>query len=181
MERKIFFLTMLVLFSSCKKAEHDDTYLELNNKVLESEIIRYTQKTKAELKGEPFVISVYCKQINDSTARYVISPEITASLMENWPYSFICKVGGRDVFFVMGAGISFKNNFNGGNFFKLKQRAYEDFMKKYFPKQYETYLKILHNEEVETTANFYDPELCYLTFVNEKLVSKIFEMGLPTD
>ena len=81
----------------------------------------------------------------------------------------------------MGEEIYFKHGLNEDNFFKLKQRAYEAFMKKYFPKQYETYLKILHNEEVEIEGSFYDPELCYLTFVNGKLVGKVFEMGLLTD
>jgi hypothetical protein len=80
--------------------------VELNNKTLESKILRYTKFTAENNKNQPFVIHVFCLEINDSTTRYIIGSEVEPSDFKSTPYHFVCEVGGQEVFFTMLAGIS---------------------------------------------------------------------------
>jgi len=57
----------------------------------------------------------------------------------------------------------------------MKESAYADFIKKYFPGDYKYYEE--HTQKVPRTM--YEPEMCYLTFVNDKLVKKEKRRGLP--
>ena len=77
--------------------------------MLEDEIMAYTKIIESENKNESFVVNVYCTEINDSTNKYVINGIINPELIKMTPYHFICKIGERDVFFTMLAGIVKKN------------------------------------------------------------------------
>ena len=173
MAKQITLFLVLILLISCRQEKQSDIYLELNNKTLESEILKYTKTTAKEYKNQPFVIRVFCLEINDSTTRYVISSDIEASGFEFIPYHFVCKVGGQEVFFTMLAGI----NLGKGNFFKLKESSYLKFMKKHFPKDYKQYIE----KQQEHVGAFHDPDMYYLTFVNGKLVKKEIKRGMPWD
>ena len=173
MAKKITLFLVLILFISCRQEKQSDIYLELNNKTLESEILKYTKLTVENNKNKPFVIRVYCLEINDSTTRYVINSEIDAQIFVSIPYHFVCKVGGQEVFFTMLAGIS-KYNWRKGVFFKLKESSYLKFMKKHFPEDYKLYVE-------KKQKGYYilnEPEMYYLTFINEKLVEKRISMGM---
>jgi hypothetical protein len=173
MARQIVLFLVLVLVSSCKHEKQDYVYLELNNKELESEITKYIKFTEVK-ENQPFIIQVFCMEVNDSTTRYVISSEIVPAMVKACPYHFVCKVAGRDIFFTMLAGIS-RYNWIKGNFFKLKESSYLNFMQKNFPQDYKLYIQKKHKGyEV-----LYEPDMYYLTFVNEKIVKKEVRMGLP--
>lgn len=176
MAKQITIFLVLILLISCRQEKQSYIYLELNNKTLESEILKYTKFTAENNKNQPFVIHVFCLEINDSTARYVIDSDIDAEILEFTPYHFVCKVGGQEVFFTMLAGIS-KYNWGKGNFFKLKESSYLKFMKKHFPKDYKQHIE----KRQEHVGACYDPDMYYLTFVNGKLVKKEIKMGMPWD
>ena len=176
MAKKITLFLVLILFISCRQEKQSDIYLELNNKTLESEILKYTKITAKDNKNRPFVIRVFCLEINDSTTRYVIGSDIEASSFEFMPYHFVCKVGGQEVFFTMLAGIS-KYKWRKGNFFKLKESSYLKFMKKHFPEEYKIYVE----KRQERVSDCYEPDMYYLTFVNGKLVKKEIKRGMPWD
>lgn len=160
--------------SCTTEKKQNDVYLEINNKELEQQIIEYTEYTDSTTIIHPYVLNVYCLEINDSTNRYIIQGDIDPSIFKMIPYHFICKVGGRDVFFTMLSGIV-KKDWGKRNFFNLKESAYVDFMKKYFPEDYKYYIE---NKEKKVQIN-YEPNLCYLTFVQDKLVKKEMRRGLP--
>jgi hypothetical protein len=176
MAKQITLFLVLILLISCRQEKQSDIYLELNNKTLESEILKYTKFTAENNKNQPFVIRVFCLEINDSTTRYVISSEIEASSFEFIPYHFVCKVGGQEVFFTMLAGIS-KYKWRKGNFFKLKESSYLKLMKKHFPKDYKQHIE----KRQEHLGVLYEPDMYYLTFVNGKLVKKEIKRGMPWD
>lgn len=142
--------------------------------MLEQQISDYIRTTELENKGRPFVIIVFCLNINDSTTRYVISSEINPEAVKMMPYHFVCKIGKRDVFFTMLAGIV-RKDWGKRNFFNLKEEAYLEFMKKYFPNDY----KLLKEKKQKGYIILYEPDMCYLTFVYDKLVKKEMRRGLP--
>ena len=173
MARQITLFLVLILLISCRQEKQSDIYLELNNKTLESEILRYTKFTAENNKNQPFVIHVLCLEINDSTTRYIIGSEVEPSDFKSTPYHFVCEVGGQEVFFTMLSGISLCN-WEKGNFFKLKESSYLKFMKKHFPEDYKLYVE----KKQKGYFILNEPEMYYLTFINEKLVEKRISMGM---
>lgn len=168
------FLVMMLIITSCTaEKKQDDVYLKINNKELEYQIIEYTKIVESEIKNRSFVITVYCAEVNDSTSRYMINGIIDPKMVKMIPYHFICKVGEHDVFFTMLPGIVKKDS-GKRNFFDLKESAYSDFMEKYFPKDYKYYKE---NKQKEFQV-MYEPDMCYLTFVYDKLVKKEMKSGL---
>lgn len=175
---KIFVL--LILMISCtsqKKTDvnieltNTDANMELTNKVLEREILEYSKYIDSMTTIRPYILLVNISEINDSTVQYHISCDIDGSSVEMWPYHFICKAGNKNVFFTLGA----KALNEKAGFFKMKESAYADFLRKYFPRQYETYKKLKTAKKgafVEVTIVCFEPETCFLTFVNGKLVTK---------
>lgn len=169
---------------SCSTGKRqDNTYLEINNKELERQIIEYASYTDSTMNNSTYILNVYCFEVNDSTSRYVISSDIEPKSMKDIPYHFICKVGERDVFFTMLAGVV-RKDWGKRNFFILKESAYVDFVEKYFPEKYKEYLeferkKLAGTPIPEKLLDFYEPEMCYLTFVYDKLVKKEMRSGLP--
>jgi hypothetical protein len=173
MAKQITLFLVLILLISCRQEKQSDIYLELNNKTLESEILKYTKFTAENNKNQPFVIRVLCLEINDSTTRYIIGSEVEPSDFKSTPYHFVCEVGGQEVFFTMLSGVSIYNC-EKGNFFKLKESSYLKFMKKHFPKDYKLYVE-------KKKKGYYilnEPEMYYLTFINENLVEKRISMGM---
>ena len=181
MATKVMFFVLFILFTSCNSnKEHNADYLEINNKVLENEIIKYTHYTDSLDDNNPFIIWVCINQINDSTKRFVIMSATDASLFIDIPYHFICNIENREVFFTDIAVLSEKC-WDKKNFFNLKQSAHLEVMKKYFPKDYEKYLfdieRTKQGKEVEVITSFYDPVNCYLTFIHDKLAKKEMKRG----
>lgn len=174
MGKKIIFLFILIcLFSCIEKNRTNVYYLEIDNKELEEQIISYTKIIKSENKNNSFIIRVFCIEVNDSTTRYIINGESDPTLIKMWPYHFICKVGNENVFFTMLSGIVRRRNEK--NFFKLNKTSYLDFLKNYFPEDYKYQVKDI----VKHSQLMYEPEMCYLTFMNNILVKKEMRRGLP--
>lgn len=175
---KIFVL--LILITSCtsqKKTDvhieltNTDAHMELTNKVLEREILEYSKYIDSITTTRPYILLVNISEVNDSTVQYHISCDIDGGIVKMRPYHFICKVGNKNVFFTLGAKALNENS----GFFKMKENAYADFLRKYFPHEYETYKKLKtakKGEFVKVTIVCFEPETCFLTFVNGKLVTK---------
>lgn len=175
MVKKIIFLALVVLLISCNIVnKQSNVYLDLNNKQLEQQIINYSKYSDSLNKDRTYILRVYCSEVNDSTNRFVIESNIDIELIKMMPYHFICKVDGHEVFFTMLSGIV-KKDWGKRNFFNLKQSSYLDLMKQYFPEEYKNYIK---NEKTFPRV-IYEPDLCYLTFINDKLVKKEMKRGLP--
>jgi len=175
MARKIIVFLVLLLFVSCTKEKQQNvTFLEINNNALNKQILDYIQMVKLHNKERPFIIRVFCLSINDSTTRYVISSDIEPDMIKKMPYHFVCKVGKQDVFFTMLAGIV-RKDWGKLNFFNLKNSEYKHFIKEHFPNDYELALKKRQKDHI----TLYEPEMCYLTFVYDKLVKKEMRRGLP--
>nr|WP_320039407.1 hypothetical protein [uncultured Bacteroides sp.] len=170
---KIVVLFLMLLTVSCTMNNQSNDYLVLNNKVLEREIEGYAKFVDPQI-NEPYVISVFCSEVNDSTSRYIINFITDPEDIQMWPYHFVCKIGERDVFFTMLAGIG-KIGWKNNNFFYLKKEACDEFVKKYLPDDYKYYKKGTN----KVPLVLYDTEMCYLTFVNDKLVKKELRRGLP--
>lgn len=170
---KIVVLLLMVSAMSCTMNNQSNDYLELNNKVLEQEIEGYAKFVDPQI-DEPYVIRVFCFEVNDTTSRYVIHFITQPEDIQMCPYHFVCKIGERDVFFTMLAGVG-KTGWKDNNFFYLKKEACDEFVKKYLPDDYKYYEKGTN----KVPWVLYDTEMCYLTFVNDKLVKKELRRGLP--
>jgi len=181
--RKLFLiLTTLLLVACSKNKEKDETYLELNNKDLEREIIKY-DKFIDSICSESYVIQVNCIEKNDSITRYVIGAIDGTDILDMFPYHFICRINNKDVFFTMRSGlVSFGKK---KNFFNLKSSEIERIMKKYFPKEYATHIKNKEKEKKGETytviESIFEPEMYYLTFNRNKLINKEIKRGMPDD
>nr|WP_320039405.1 hypothetical protein [uncultured Bacteroides sp.] len=169
---KIVVLFLMLLTVSCTLNNQSNDYLELNNKVLEREIEGYAKYADSIFK-ESHIINVYCLEVNDSTSRYVVDCVTNPEIIKKWPYHFVCKIGERDVFFTMLAGIVKKDSGNK-NFFNMDEKAYGGFIKRYFPGDYKYYKEGMQ----KAPCNINDIEMYYLTFVNHKLVKKELKRGL---
>ena len=181
--RKLFLiLTALILVACSKNKEKDETYLELNNKDLEREIIKY-DKFIDSICSESYVLQVNCIEKNDSITRYVIGAIDGTHILDMFPYHFICRVNNKDVFFTMYSGLVLYGK--TPNFFKLKSSEIERVMKKYFPKEYATHHKdkekYKNDETYEVIESIFEPEMYYLTFNLNKLINKEIKRGMPQD
>lgn len=166
----------LLFLCGCRKDKYRDfDRMVLNNKVLEREIIKYRGRSDQVpmYEGTKVYTSVWCKTINDSTERYTLCTYDSPDIPENFPFIFICKVGGEDVFFIPRFGLSRMDFHN--NPFKWSADDLERFNERYVP-------EIYYNEGVNTgRICISHPELCYLTFVNDSLVGKAYKRGWPFD
>ena len=175
-------LATLFLMSCSNRKEKDITYLAINNKSLETEIIEY-DKFIDSICDKSYVVHVYCIEKNDSITRYVISAIDGVDILEMFPYHLISKVNNKDVLFTMYSGlVKFGKN---QNFFKLKDEEILRIMKDNFPKEYKTYLE---NKEKQRKGELYmvcesifEPEMYYLTFKRDKLINKVIKRGMPND
>ena len=181
--RKIFWiLTALFLVACSKNKEKDETYLELSNKDLEREIIKY-DKFIDSICPKSYVIHVNYIEKNDTITRYVIGALDGTDILDMFPYHFICRINNKDVFFTMrSANVYMGKNHN---FFKLKSSEIERIMKKYFPEEYVTHLenkeKDRKGETYNVTMSIFEPEMYYLTFNRDKLINKEIKRGMPDD
>jgi hypothetical protein len=173
MVRNIYILILFLIFISCSQ-NYTAEYLEISNSELKSQIIEYVNHTDSLLVKTPYSIDVCCMNVNDSTTRYVISSNIDSKTLRMFPYHFICKVNGRDIYFVMLAGIV-KKDWGKRNFFNLKTTTKIEYMRKNFPEEYRKY----KNKIDDGVFILYEPEMCYLTFIEDKLVKKEMRRGLP--
>lgn len=173
MWRLIYIFLFILLLTSCNQNRNVD-YLEISNHELKSQIIDYIRHTDSSLVNEPYIINVCCMNINDSTTRYVISSDINTETLDMLPYHFVCKVNDRDIYFIMLAGIV-KKDWGKRNFFQLKKATALEYMKKNFPEEYRMYVKKIDDGIFIT----YEPEMCYLTFIEDKLVKKEMRSGMP--
>jgi len=170
-EKIILVLLLMVTAMSCTMNNQSNDYLELNNKVLEQEIEGYA-KYADSIFQESHIINVCCLEVNYSTCQYVVDCVTDPEIIKKRPYHFVCKIGERDVFFTMLAGIVKKDSGNK-NFFNMDEKAYSGFIKRYFPGDYKYYKE--GKQKVPSIIN--DIEMCYLTFVNLKLVKKELKRG----
>ena len=172
--RILFLIT--VLTSCVKNKVEDNCYLEINNKELIQQIKEYKHFSDSINRGRPYVLNVSCYGPNDSTEKYTISSSIDAIGLISYPYHFICKVENYEVFFTMVSGNVESPYYvkTDRNFFKLKQNAILEYIKKYFPKDYEKYENYLKTGNFPCPDLIYEPESLHLKFINGRLVKKIF-------
>ena len=137
--------------------------VELDNPVLEDEIISYDKSLKSSMGQQPYMVDVFCREINDSVQRYVITSIVDVEFLDDFPFHFVCNVRGIPVLFTMMAG---RDNWNFRNkpFFKLNEEKKADMMRSLFSK-----------------IITYDPTNVYLTFYDNKLVGKEVHQGLYRD
>ncbi len=183
MATKIRIFILFILFVSCKaNKEQNVDSLEINNKILENEIIKYSHYIDSIEQHNPFIVCVFFNQVNDSTKQFGITSSIDASLFQYTPYHFKCNIQNREVFFTAVAGLDEKS-WPYSNFFNLKKSAYLQVMQKHFPKDYEKYLddieRMKRGVSCTEVEKFYDPLVCHLTFVHDKLIKKEIRGGLP--
>ena len=168
---KIIFLISALLFVSCNRTkEYDiDTLVELNNPILEKEIISYNKSIKSSMGQQSYLIDVFCKEINDSVQRYVISSVVSIKHLDDFPCHFVCKVRDIPVLFTMMAG---RDNWNFKNkpFFRLNKKKRADMERSFFP-----------GKSNDSAFSIYDPANVYLTFCNNRLVGKEVHQGLYRD
>jgi RNA binding exosome subunit len=175
-------LTTLLLVACSKNKEKDETYLELNNKDLEREIIKY-DKFIDSICSKSYVLQVNCIEKDDSITRYVIGAIDGTDILDMFPYHFICRINNKDVFFTMRSGLVYFGKKQ--NFFNLKSNEIERVMKKYFPEEYSEHLKNVEKEKkgelTTVTMTIFEPEMYYLTFNRNKLINKEIKRGMPDD
>ncbi|MBP1664111.1 MAG: hypothetical protein H6Q19_1251 [Bacteroidetes bacterium] len=182
--RKLFWIFITLFLVACaKNKEKDEVYLELNNKELEREIIKYNNFIDS-ISDRSYVLNVYCIEKSNSITRYVIGAIDGTDILEMFPYHFICRINNNDVLFTMYSGLV--NHDKEKNFFKLKDEEMLRLMRKHFPIEYKTYLQNKEKEKKgETTykhlGTIFEPEMYYLTFNKEKLIDKVIKRGLPCD
>lgn len=98
-------ILVLALCGCREEKNRDFDRLVLNNKALEREIIEYRTREDQHpaYEGTKVYTSVWCKEINDSTVRYVLRPFSDPAELDKYPVSFICNVDGEDVFSLWAA------------------------------------------------------------------------------
>lgn len=168
----LFMFSLLLLFGCEDKVKEFD-YVVLNNKVLEREIINYHGRPDQSpaLEGGKVYTVVYCKSINDSTIRYALDIYNDYDFPKFFPFHFVCKVAGEDVFFVMcGGGI--------GNPFQHDFKRSDDDLKRFRDIYYPNPVKKTPGGQVAVCICH--PDVCFLTFVNGRLVDKCYQKGMPS-
>ncbi len=150
-----------------------DDYIQINNKTLEKEIVAYRNFIMSDFplkKGDSIYVGVFVKNIDDSINRYIITPIDDQYFFKAFPPHLICKVQGHDTFFTFTAGYSYDDK---NAVFRLKPDSFWKLTKKYFPKAYKTYKK----KGYFGGFRIYEPKECYLTFINDSLINKTYEVG----
>ena len=174
-------LTIFLLLTSCQvvKQQPDNYIIEINNKELSKQIVEYKHFIDSLSKGRPFVINVYCSEINDSVNKYIVDKTSSGFGFYSYPYHFKCKVNDFEVFFIMVSGLVNSPDYGKTdlNFFIVKQSIILEDLKNYFPEDYKCFMK---------NGNFpppdlFEPEILHLTFVREKLVKKTYKRGSYRD
>jgi len=179
----IFWIFAILFLMSCSnRKEKDVTYLVINNKTLEKEIVNYDRFIGSFCK-KSYVVHVYCIEKNDSITRYVISAIDGVDILDMFPFHFISKVNNKDVLFTMYSGlVKYSKN---KNFFNLKDQEIQRVMKDNFPEEYKTYLenkeKQNKGEHYTVCLSIFEPEMYYLTFNRDKLIDKVIQRGIPND
>ncbi len=184
--RIIFIFSIFLLFVSCKRDSDEyafdkDTYI-LQNKELEEQIIEYKKYVYSSdslmiANGDSVTIHVFYKVLNDSLDRFVIvsitDPEI---VKEYCPYQCVIKVDGTDIFFHFAYWENHRTSKT--KYVGMFDKAYEAFVKRFYPKTLEPVF--INGKQVEVIT-IYDQILYFLTFKNGSLIDVAKERGLPDD
>ena len=185
LKRKIYYFAGLLLFflTGCnapqkEKEVYEYPKIEINNKVLKDAIIEYQQKIFADnakriQRGDSAYVSVWFNDINDSIARYVISPVVEYGAIKRIAPFFVARVDGHDVFVTSGR----QSVFNGNRVFDISEDDYLNLLKRYLPNRYREYQR----QGGFSNYYLYEPDNCYLTFINDSLIDKTYQRGLATD
>lgn len=150
--------------------------MKLNNKDIESAIIEYRQRLEKShesslIKGDSVYVGVYMKDINDTIKRYVLYPIIDYDFFDYETPFVMCYVSGKIVFFSSEAGSpSYKGN---ERMFKVSDKNYWMLIKRFFPNRYREYQK----KSCFENKCFDHSENCYITFINDSLVYKSYQVG----
>ena len=186
LKRKIYYFAGLLLFSltGCnapqkEKEVYEYPKIEINNKVLKDAIIEYQQKIFADnakrmKKGYSVYVHVCTENINDSILRVVLIPMAHASDLKYYAPFHVLEVDGSYAFLTarsnLPAWITATPNFT------LSDDDYRTLAQRYFPKEYKE-----ENSTGLRAIMIYEPDNCYLTFINDSLIDKTYQRGLATD
>jgi len=179
MVKHVQIFVILIFLISCKNVEINNSPIEINNPILLQKIQKYKSYTDKINNGKPYIIRVYCREINDSTNKFVITNELNAIAFKMTSYHFKCKVDNFEVFFVMLSGVVENNSYTekDKNFFRVNEKVLLNDIKCHFPIAYKLYKK----NGYFTFDFIHDPENLYLVFIHDKLVSEKFKRGMYSE
>ena len=185
LKRKIYYFAGLLLFflTGCnapqkEKEVYEYPKIEINNKVLKDAIIEYQQKIFADnakriQRGDSAYVSVWFNDINDSITRCVIGPVVEYGDIKRVAPFVVAQVNGHDVFVTIWG----KSILNRNRSFGISDETFMSLIKRYFPNRYREYQR----KGGFSNYYLYEPEICYLTFLNDNLIDKTFKRGLSIE
>lgn len=175
---KTIYIFALLLFSvSCTKNNNNFTYSnEINNIVLINNIIEYKHFVDSLRNGKSTLIRVFCSSTNEQKTEFVIQPIADAYNLTAIPYQFKCRINQFDVYFTLKSCLVNSPDYGKTdlNFFKTKNEVLLLDVKKYFPLEYDSFLKY----GSFTPTIIFEPELLQLIFDKNKLVYKKYKRSL---
>lgn len=164
---------MFLVSCNNKSVREDDGIYRtfVRDSVFQRAVEDYAKEKSAQLGRENFAICAYFKNFEDSIVRCVLSCGVNPEKWDTLPFHFVCKVAGEDVFFVMcGGGI--------GNPFQHDFKRSDDDLKRFRAIYYPNPVKKTPGGQVAVCICH--PDVCFLTFVNGRLVDKCYQKGMPS-
>ena len=158
----ILFLTIALL--SCEKRKETFPRIVIANVELEKQIKDYQKYIRFEQpvpKDLDVTFHVMYSQVKDSFDRYVLYVEADPTTVKERPFHFVSRVKNKDVFF-HSVGSRTQTD-QVPNHFRLSERAYESFVRKYYPHGEYAYIK---------AKRTYAPKAFIIVFLNGKLIHK---------
>ena len=186
MRRYFFSLLCLPFFLSCEERERVglQEYLELADSNIRSAIVEYQRflykdRAKQIAQGDSAYVGVYAKDINDSIKRYVLYPIINIESLSFYVPVMVSNVNGHAVFFTAQAYLPY--NFTNKAVFTMSQDNEKLMAKKYFPRKYKIKHEGGNTSREDYAIEIYEPQLCFITYINDSLIDKTYSWGLVRD
>ena len=186
MRTRTFIISLFTLLAvACqqdgsKEPVMEPMYFELNNAELENAIKDYQKMIFADNAkymemGDSVYVTILSKNINDSITRMVLSPIESSMMLEFFKTPFlVAKVNGHDVF-IMPVSIHPRFQFFEDDGFLTVPEGTKAYIEKHF---FPDEMKEKYTPDGMIAHRIYEPELCFLTFINDSLISKTFMRGV---
>lgn len=157
-------------FCSEQTSSRKECEFVLNNKELKREILYYLSLTDKYDYGIPTTCHIFYQQINDSIDRFEVMLLANGEDFRNNPYIIKACLNNKDVFLHYGASSKMDNT--NSSYLVMTDRAYENILKEYYPKQYDEYLSNRNRRIKKSTIVGLDSPTYILCFRNGMLYSK---------
>lgn len=184
MNKCVFLFLSLSLCFSCKEERvgYIQDYLgvadsELRSAITDYQSFVYRDREAQIAKGDSVYVGVYAKDINDSIRRYVLYPIISPDQLCYCLPIMSSTINGHTVFFVAQSFLSYTNSKNA--VFAISNDNKTFVKQRFFPNTSKgrNDVAVPHCTAVE----IYEPDNCYLTYINDTLVDKTYRRGLERD